>query len=106
MGMKMQAMVSDAHIFRQSCLASRALLDEVVGEHFALCRRHYVIPAALERVCGKWQTMDITTIADGAEGVDGWTSIHGAGAVPPRPERYVVGISLGTPSEQSNQDRP
>ena len=93
MGVRVEGPPPCGVVFPQPRLADGALLDEAVGGRFAVLGRRDVLAAVPEDIRGQWNIMDIATIADGGDAVDGWLNLHGAGAVIVRPDRYVFGTA-------------
>ena len=80
-------------VFPQPRLAEGRLLDESIGERFAVPGSRDVLSAVNREATAAWKTIDVMAIADPGPGVDDWLRERGAEAVLLRPDRYVFGIA-------------
>ncbi len=77
---------------RQPRRADGRLLDDVVGQRFAvLCSRR--LPDAADRIVGRWRPDDVVVIDDDHDEVRAYLDALGKAAVVIRPDRYILGAA-------------
>jgi 3-(3-hydroxy-phenyl)propionate hydroxylase len=80
-------------LFPQPRLADGRLLDEAIGDGFAVIGRRATLEAADAATRERWRTAAAAMLPDPGGSVAAWMDAHEAAAVVLRPDRYLLGAA-------------
>ena len=92
-GILSQAAAPVGQPFPQPRLANGQLLDEVVGNHFAVIACAEVLAEVTEATRQAWASWQVRTLDASDPALATWLASHQAQAAVLRPDRYVLGLA-------------
>ena len=81
------------NLFPQPELQSGSLLDDEIGNGFALITSMSFQSEMTKKIAEKFNNLDINIISNATEDLESWFKSHSVGAALIRPDRYILGVA-------------